>query len=90
MPVRAFNAYISRVLTVAEHDSMVAERFFRVAMLQSPPTRLFRPATALRVLLGTMGGSRRPTVHAAAATAVPPPARTTVDQGHRPWRNDAD
>ncbi len=36
----------------AERDPTVAEQFFRVAALQHPPTRLFRPCTALRVLLG--------------------------------------
>ena len=37
---------------------MVAEQFLRVAALQDPPTRLFRPSTALRVLLGNR--RRRP------------------------------
>ena len=58
LPVRAINAYINRVLTTAERDRVVAERFLRVAALQDPVTWLFRLPTALRVLLGNL--RRRP------------------------------
>jgi 2-polyprenyl-6-methoxyphenol hydroxylase-like FAD-dependent oxidoreductase len=50
LQVRVLNAYIKRVLATAEHDPAVAERFFRIASLQDPPARMFRPSTALRVL----------------------------------------
>jgi hypothetical protein len=46
------------VLTAAQRDPVVAERFFRVASLQDPATRLFRLPTARRVLLGNL--RRRP------------------------------
>jgi hypothetical protein len=58
LPLRVINAYIDRVMTAAERDPAVAERFLRVAALQHPATRLFRPSTALRVVLG--GRRRRP------------------------------
>ncbi|MGH8883417.1 MAG: 2-polyprenyl-6-methoxyphenol hydroxylase-like oxidoreductase, partial [Stackebrandtia sp.] len=54
LPVRVINAYVNRALTAAEHDPAVAEQFFRVAALQNPAIRMFRPATALRVLLGNL------------------------------------
>jgi 2-polyprenyl-6-methoxyphenol hydroxylase-like FAD-dependent oxidoreductase len=57
-PVRVINTYVNRVLTAAERDRVVAERFLRVAALQDPVTRLFRLPTALRVLLGYL--RRRP------------------------------
>ena len=50
LPVRVIGPYAARVLRAAERDPVVAEQFLRVASLQDPPTRLFRPATALRVL----------------------------------------
>jgi 2-polyprenyl-6-methoxyphenol hydroxylase-like FAD-dependent oxidoreductase len=56
LPVRVVNAYVSRAQIAAEHDSTVAEQFLRIASLQDPAGRMFRPTTALRVLLG----SRRP------------------------------
>jgi 2-polyprenyl-6-methoxyphenol hydroxylase-like FAD-dependent oxidoreductase len=58
LPVRVINAYVNRVLTAAEHDPVVAEQFFRVAALQDPASRLFRPSTARRVLVGNL--RRRP------------------------------
>ena len=51
LPGRAINAYVSRALIAAERDPAVAEQFLRVASLQCLPTRLFRPAIALRVLV---------------------------------------
>jgi hypothetical protein len=58
LPVRVINTYVNRMLTAAERDRVVAERFLRVAALQDPVTRLFRLPTALRVLLGNL--RRRP------------------------------
>jgi 2-polyprenyl-6-methoxyphenol hydroxylase-like FAD-dependent oxidoreductase len=57
LPVRVISAYVNRVQRTAERDPMVAEQFLRVAALQSRAARLFRPSTALRVLLD---GGRRP------------------------------
>ncbi len=73
LPVRVTNAYVNRALTAAEHDPVVAERFLRVAALQDPPARMFRPTTALRIARG----NRRRTPAIKAATGVPvtaPPA----------------
>jgi 2-polyprenyl-6-methoxyphenol hydroxylase-like FAD-dependent oxidoreductase len=50
LPVRVLNAYARRVAVAAERDPVVAGRFLRVASLQDPPPRLFRPSTARRVL----------------------------------------
>jgi 2-polyprenyl-6-methoxyphenol hydroxylase-like FAD-dependent oxidoreductase len=58
LPVRVLNAYAGRVQAAAEHDPAIAQRFLRVASLQDAPTRLFRPSTAIRVLL--RGLRRRP------------------------------
>jgi 2-polyprenyl-6-methoxyphenol hydroxylase-like FAD-dependent oxidoreductase len=54
LPVRVLNAYARRVAVAAERDPVVAERFLRVASLQDPPPRLFRPSTARRVLLANL------------------------------------
>jgi 2-polyprenyl-6-methoxyphenol hydroxylase-like FAD-dependent oxidoreductase len=58
LPVRVVNAYVNRVLIAAERDPAVAERFLRVAALQDPASRLFRPSIARRVLGGNL--RRRP------------------------------
>jgi 2-polyprenyl-6-methoxyphenol hydroxylase-like FAD-dependent oxidoreductase len=54
LPVRVLNAYARRVGLAATRDPVVAERFLRVAALQDPPPRLFRPSTARRVLLANL------------------------------------
>jgi hypothetical protein len=66
LPVRVLNAYARRVQTAAERDPAVAGRLLRVASLQDPPTRLLRPSTGLRVLLGTMRRRPAPTIGATA------------------------
>jgi 2-polyprenyl-6-methoxyphenol hydroxylase-like FAD-dependent oxidoreductase len=62
LPVRVINAYVNRVLTAAERNPAVAEQFLRVAALQDPATRLFRPSTARRVLLGNLRRGRAPAI----------------------------
>jgi 2-polyprenyl-6-methoxyphenol hydroxylase-like FAD-dependent oxidoreductase len=69
LPVRVTNAYINRALTAAERDPLVAERFLRVAALQDPPPRMFRPSTALRVALANLRQRRAPAIKT--ATGVP-------------------
>ncbi|HZC98765.1 MAG TPA: 2-polyprenyl-6-methoxyphenol hydroxylase-like oxidoreductase [Actinomycetes bacterium] len=69
LPLRVINAYVNRVQIAAERDPVVAERLLRVASLQDLPTRLFRPSTALRVLLGNLRRRRVPAIDA--ATRVP-------------------
>jgi 2-polyprenyl-6-methoxyphenol hydroxylase-like FAD-dependent oxidoreductase len=83
LPVRVINAYVNRVLTAAERDPTVAEQFLRVAGLQDPATRLFRPSMALRVVLGSLRRHRAPeiapphawpsAVHEPKGGALPPP-----------------
>ena len=57
LPGRVLNAYVARVQAAAEHDPVIAERLLRVVSLQDPPTRMFRPSTAVPVLLRSL---RRP------------------------------
>jgi 2-polyprenyl-6-methoxyphenol hydroxylase-like FAD-dependent oxidoreductase len=51
LPVRVLNAYVARVQAAAEHDPVIADRLLRVISLQDPPSRMFRPSTAVPVLL---------------------------------------
>ena len=74
LPVRVINIYVNRVLTAAEHDLVVAERFLRVASLQDPVTRLFRPSTARRVLLGNLRRHPEPAIE-----DIGPPAWRTAE-----------
>jgi hypothetical protein len=67
LPMRVLNAYAGRVRATAERDPAVAEQFLRVASLQDPPTRLFRPVTAVPVLLRLHRRRPAPTVEAGAA-----------------------
>jgi 2-polyprenyl-6-methoxyphenol hydroxylase-like FAD-dependent oxidoreductase len=50
--VRWGNAYAARVYRASERDPVVARAFLRVANLVDAPTRLVRPAMAVRVLAG--------------------------------------
>jgi hypothetical protein len=50
--VRLSNAWVERVLSVAEYDPHVAESFSNVADLLSPPSTLLSPRLARRVLTG--------------------------------------
>jgi 2-polyprenyl-6-methoxyphenol hydroxylase-like FAD-dependent oxidoreductase len=77
LPVRVINAYVNRVLTAAERDPAVAEQFLRVASLQDPATRLFRPSTARRVLLGHL--RRRPNPRSISPQAWPPALHAASD-----------
>jgi 2-polyprenyl-6-methoxyphenol hydroxylase-like FAD-dependent oxidoreductase len=62
LPVRVLNGYINRVLAAAERDPALAVQFLRVAALQHPATRLLRPPTAVRVVLGNLRRRRAPAV----------------------------
>ncbi len=66
LPARVIGPYATRVLRAAERDPVVARRFLAVASLQDPPTRLFRPATALRVLRYNLHRGPAPTTDAVA------------------------
>jgi 2-polyprenyl-6-methoxyphenol hydroxylase-like FAD-dependent oxidoreductase len=50
LPVRIIGRYAARALRAAARDPVVAGQLLRVASLQDPSTRLFRPDTAIRVL----------------------------------------
>lgn len=52
LPVRLINAYMKRLLTVAENDPVVAAAFLRVNMLLATPPSLMRPTIMARVLTG--------------------------------------
>ena len=73
LPVRIINAYIGRVLTAADRDPAVAARFFRVAALQDPATRLFRPSTALRVVLSNLRRSPEPAIDTSTSVVISAP-----------------
>jgi hypothetical protein len=62
-----------RLLTAAEHDPAVAERFLRVAALQDPATRLFRLPTARRVLLGSLRRRHESAIDATTRVAISGP-----------------
>jgi hypothetical protein len=61
LPVRIIGRYAARVQRAAARNPVVASQVLRVASLQDRPTRLFRPALALRVL---RHGAHRPAVPA--------------------------
>ncbi|OBG28512.1 NAD(P)/FAD-dependent oxidoreductase [Mycobacterium sp. 852002-51057_SCH5723018] len=47
---RLFNGYFERVLTAAESDPVIVDRFARVTSLLDPATRLLRPEVVWRVV----------------------------------------
>jgi pimeloyl-ACP methyl ester carboxylesterase/2-polyprenyl-6-methoxyphenol hydroxylase-like FAD-dependent oxidoreductase len=52
LPVRAVNAYLRRLRTVAEHDGAVAGAFIAVVGMREAPPTVLRPGIAARVLRG--------------------------------------
>jgi hypothetical protein len=52
------NFYVHRVLAAAEHDPVVAARFFRVSAFLDTPPRLMTPPIVARVVAANR---RRPT-----------------------------
>jgi 2-polyprenyl-6-methoxyphenol hydroxylase-like FAD-dependent oxidoreductase len=78
LPLRVINAYVDWAQAAAEHDPVLARRLLRVVALQDPPTRMFRPSTARRVLLGNLRRRRIPAIDATprADDSVGPLARS--------------
>jgi 2-polyprenyl-6-methoxyphenol hydroxylase-like FAD-dependent oxidoreductase len=48
LPKRMFNAYVDRIMTAAEYDTVAVDQFSRVTALLDPATRLLRPAMLWR------------------------------------------
>jgi 2-polyprenyl-6-methoxyphenol hydroxylase-like FAD-dependent oxidoreductase len=72
LALRITNAYVERLLRVAEHDPIVAAAFGDVGDLLAPPQAVMRPRILCRVLHG--GASRRPrraNLHAAGGRELP-------------------
>ena len=49
MSIRLMNRYTDRVLSAAESDTVIAERFLGVLNLVNPPASLLHPSVILRV-----------------------------------------
>ena len=72
--VRITNAYVERLLRVAEHDPVVAAAFGDVGDLLAPPQEIMRPRTLWRVLRGKR---RTPAAATSAPSTRSPAANTT-------------
>jgi 2-polyprenyl-6-methoxyphenol hydroxylase-like FAD-dependent oxidoreductase len=74
--VRVMNAYMTRLLTAAERDPVLSDKFLRVGNLVDPPTKLLGPPIMRRVMAGNRRRKR------AAQPVVPdvtaPPAAGAV------------
>jgi 2-polyprenyl-6-methoxyphenol hydroxylase-like FAD-dependent oxidoreductase len=70
LPVRVLNAYAGRVQAAAQSDPAIAERLLRVISLQDPPPRLFRPSTAVPVLLRSLHRGSAPTINTSTASTA--------------------
>ncbi|MDT5349444.1 MAG: hypothetical protein QOH91_2731 [Mycobacterium sp.] len=57
--MRVTNRLVDFVLTASESDAVVGTKFFRVAGLLDPPTRLLRPSFLCRVAIVNMLGRQR-------------------------------
>ena len=60
LAVRLTNAYVERLLRVAEHDPVVAGAFNDVGDLLAPPSAVMRPRVLWRVLRGNARRTPRP------------------------------
>jgi len=54
VPGRVINVYLDRLLAAAERDSVLTDRFLRVAGFLDPPAKLFHPAVLRRVVAGNL------------------------------------
>jgi 2-polyprenyl-6-methoxyphenol hydroxylase-like FAD-dependent oxidoreductase len=78
LSVRLSNAWVERVLAVAEYDARTAETFSNVADLLCPPSTLLAPRFIWRVLTG--GGRKTPNArrHPRAQATPAGPRQTTT------------
>jgi hypothetical protein len=53
LPDRLIGAYLDRLLTAAEHDMELTDRFLTVTSLDAPPASLLAPRVVRRVLATT-------------------------------------
>ena len=100
--LRLTNAYVERLLRVAEHDPMVAAAFNDVADLLAPPQSIMRPRVLSRVLRsrrrsparadGPRAGAlqRSAIVNAMSARATRLRSRPGTDSAARAEAHDAD
>ena len=72
--LRITNAYVERLLRVAEHDPVVAAAFGDVGDLLAPPQEIMRPRILWRVLHGNLRQApvTAPEPSAAAGTSAGP------------------
>ncbi|AUX09491.1 monooxygenase FAD-binding protein [Halalkaliarchaeum desulfuricum] len=71
-----FNRYMSRLVRKAHSDGRLRTAFYRVMMMEQPPTSLFRPSIARRVLsprTRTTGASVDPAALMASGKTTPAP-----------------
>jgi 2-polyprenyl-6-methoxyphenol hydroxylase-like FAD-dependent oxidoreductase len=75
LAVRPIGGYAARATRAAARDAVLAKRLLRVASLEDPPTRLFRPGAVVRIL---RSGARP-----AGSPADAPGARRALGAGRR-------
>lgn len=68
---RVINAYVTRGLSAAHHDPLVARAFLEVNALVAPPQHMMRPRVALRVLTGGRSPAPSPAVAGRQGYALP-------------------
>jgi 2-polyprenyl-6-methoxyphenol hydroxylase-like FAD-dependent oxidoreductase len=84
LALRLTNAYVERLLRVAEHDPIVAAAFGDVGDLLAPPQEIMRPRILRRVLRGNLRRARVAATDPAAAAATnvrPVTAHSTTRRG---------
>jgi 2-polyprenyl-6-methoxyphenol hydroxylase-like FAD-dependent oxidoreductase len=75
--LRMTNAYVERLLRVAEHDPIVAAAFGDVGDLLAPPQEIMRPRILWRVLRGNLRRTPATTIEPSPATVGPATVQPT-------------
>jgi hypothetical protein len=76
LTLRLSNAYVDRLLQVAEHDPLVAAAFNEVADLLAPPQNIMRPRCSGGCCGGRGSGRQRPARTCLAARSSGPRSST--------------